>query len=78
MKETKWYCDGCNREFSNEHELLTFGSSDGQTLLINNNLKLNGTQGLRSMSNHSDIHFCSPECLHSFLFVPKKAGKDPV
>lgn len=72
MKDVRYFCDGCKRQFSNEHELLRIGSEDGKTLSLTNNLQIHGTVGVRSLGNYGDIHFCSPECLHSFLFVPRK------
>jgi hypothetical protein len=59
--------DNCSEKASNLDEWLEIGSVSGKNLKIKNNLP---GRNLVSMSNHTDLHFCSAQCLIS-RFVDK-------
>ena len=62
-------CDGidCKSE-EKDAELLgwiTIGSSDSKSLKVINNIP---NSNLAVMGNHTDLHFCSKECLVKRIF----------
>lgn len=71
MREIKFTCDCCGREFANDHELLTIGSRDEHTLQAKNNLK---EARMFEMHSHSPIHFCTKDCLVNYFFNPSNTG----
>lgn len=67
MSKTIIYqCNHCAKQFSNTHEILEISSKDNSLGIINNS---KGAK-LRTLSLHSDLHFCSQNCLNEFLFHP--------
>ena len=52
--------DNCDSIASNKDEWLEIGSTSGKSLKIENKLP---NRNLLFMGNHTDLHFCSADCL---------------
>jgi len=60
-------CNNCDNTTTDKVEdWLTIGSTQGDSLFIENGLKNNR---LIMMNNHGNLHFCSKECLVDTLFL---------
>lgn len=73
MRTVTYTCDRCLKTFSNDAELITIGSENGQELRYVNNLQ---ERAVIEMNRHSDIHFCSKECFVNYFFHDGSNKKD--
>lgn len=67
-----YVCNFCDAHSNDLDGFIEIASSNSSISVKNQTRTSNGKQ----LGNHSDLHFCSQECLNSFFFNELKPSSD--